>query len=104
MAKTKRGVNEGRQNQPPKSKYPLFFILGGAAILIITAIFAFQKTPAPFTPEVTGGPSLKADKVDVNLGDIKLGKTVQVSFELSNIGDQPLKFSKDPYIEVIEGC
>lgn len=78
--------------------------LAGAAILIIAALFALQNKPASFTPEVTGSPSLKADKKKVDLGDVKLGQTVQVSFEISNVGDQPLKFSKAPYIEVKEGC
>ena len=78
--------------------------LAGAAILIMAAFFAFSKKPASFTPEVTGGPSLKVDKEKVDLGDVKLGQTVQVSFEISNVGDQPLKFSKAPYIEVKEGC
>jgi hypothetical protein len=78
--------------------------LAGAAILIIAAFFVFQKKPAAFAPEVTGGPSLKADKQMVDLGDVKLGQTVQVSFEISNVGDQPLKLSETPYVEVKEGC
>ena len=104
MAKDRKNSYQGRQSQPQKSKYPLFFILGGAAILIITAIFAFQKPPAPYTPEVTGGPSLRADKEALDFGDVKLGKTVTASFELKNIGDQPLSFSNAPYVELIEGC
>ena len=78
--------------------------LAGAAILLIAAFFAFQKKPTSFTPEVTGSPSLKADKEKVDLGDVKLGQTVEVSFEIINVGDQPLIFSKAPYIEVKEGC
>ncbi len=33
-----------------------------------------------------------------------LGQTVEVSFQVSNAGDQPLRFSQAPYIEVLEGC
>jgi hypothetical protein len=29
---------------------------------------------------------------------------VEVSFQLTNVGDQALRFSKAPYIEVLEGC
>jgi hypothetical protein len=54
--------------------------------------------------EVEGAPSLKADQAEVNLGDVKLGQTVQASFTISNIGDQPLTFSGKPYIEVVAGC
>ena len=54
--------------------------------------------------EVSGKPELKADRELVDLGDIKLGKTTTVAFEVTNVGDQTLKFTKAPYIEVVEGC
>lgn len=104
MSKVKRGISKSRQVQRNQNKLPLIMALAGAAILIIAAFFAFQKKPASFTPEVTGGPSLKADKQKVDLGDVKLGQTVEVSFDITNVGDQPLKFFKAPYIEVKEGC
>lgn len=104
MAKARRSTSKGRQSLSESSKLPLFFVLGGAVILIIAAFFAFQKNPTSFSAEVSSGPSLKADKEKVDLGDVKLGNTVQVSFELKNSGDQPLQFSKAPYIEVVEGC
>ena len=104
MSKVKRGVSKSRQVKRKQSKLPLIMALAGVAILIIAAFFAFQKKPTSYTPEVTGGSSLKADKEKVDLGDVKLGQTVQVSFEISNVGDQPLKFSKLPFIEVKEGC
>ncbi len=104
MSKVKRGTSKSQQVRPQKNKLPLIIALAGAAILIVAVYFAFQKRADPFTPEVTGGPSLKADKEKVDLGDVKLGQTVQVSFEISNVGDKPLRFSKAPYIEVKEGC
>ncbi len=54
--------------------------------------------------EVKGSPSLKVDKDNVDLGDEKLGNTVAVTFQVTNIGDQPLRFSEQPYVEVVEGC
>ncbi|BCY16607.1 MAG: DUF1573 domain-containing protein [Anaerolineae bacterium] len=104
MSKSRRGVSKSRQVQRQQNKLPLIMALAGAAILLIASFFAFQKKPASFTPEVTGGPSLKADKEKVDLGTVKLGQTVEVSFEIRNVGDQPLKFSKAPFIEVKEGC
>jgi hypothetical protein len=65
---------------------------------------AFQKKAVPYTPETTGGPSLQTNQQTVDLGNEKLGSTVQVSFTLKNVGDQPLVFTKIPYIEVVEGC
>lgn len=104
MSKLKRGVSKSRQVQRKHNKLPLIMALAGAAVLIVAAFFAFQKRADPFTPEVTGSPSLKVDKEKVDLGDVKLGQTVEVSFEVKNMGDQPLKFTKLPFIEVKEGC
>jgi len=33
-----------------------------------------------------------------------LGKTVEVSFLLTNVGDKTLQFTQAPTIEVKEGC
>jgi hypothetical protein len=113
MSQTKRNVPKRqaiqsnakrKQNPRARSKIPLFLMLGGAAILIAALFFVFRKPAPPYTPEVSGGPSLKADKEKVDLGDIRLGRTVQVSFTIKNVGDQPLQFSDAPYIEVKEGC
>src|SRR5512144_125343 len=54
--------------------------------------------------EVKGAPSLRTSQAEVNLGNVKLGQTVQASFTVSNAGDQPLLFSGRPYIEVVAGC
>lgn len=104
MAKTRRNIPKGHQSQKKNGNLPLFIILGGVAILIIAAFFAFQKKPSSYTPEVAGKPNLVADKESVDLGNVKLGNTVNVSFELKNTGDQPVQFSKAPYIEIKEGC
>lgn len=80
----------------------LFF--AGGLLLVVGAIFAFRKPESKVAIEVTGSPSLKVDQQKVDLGDIKIGRTVDVKFNLMNVGDKPLRFSKLPYIEVVEGC
>ena len=59
MSKVNRGVSKSRPVQRKQNKLPLIMALAGAAILIIAAFFALPKETASFTPEVTGGPSLK---------------------------------------------
>lgn len=94
-----------------RNRWPSLLIIGGGLILLFGAIYALtrprqsaQETQTKAPIEVTGAPSLKVDRDTVNLGDINLGRTVSVSFQLTNVGDKPLKFSKKPYIEVKEGC
>jgi len=72
--------------------------LAGLILLIGCAAAPVSK------PEVTGAPKLKVDKESINLGDRKVGQLVSASFEITNVGDQPLRFTEAPYIEVAAGC
>ncbi len=76
-------------------------VLVGLAFLALRGKSAAQPLA---TIEVYGAPSLKVDQEQVDLGDVKLGRLVQVSFRLTNVGDQPLHFSEAPYVELVEGC
>lgn len=84
---------------------PILLGLGGL-ILLIMAAFALRgsedRTKAEI--EVTGAPSIKVDKEQVDLGDVKLDQPVEVTFQITNVGDQTLRFAEQPFIEVVEGC
>jgi hypothetical protein len=75
-------------------------------LLIAGAFFAFQgfRSSPPANIEVIGAPSLKVDKEQVDLGDVHLGQWVSATFQLTNVGDKTLRFTRQPYIEVLEGC
>ena len=100
--KSKRG--QRKKNQVRKL-WPLLIAIGGIA-LIGLALWATRRGDA--TPdaviEVQGAPSLKVDQEKIDLGDIRLGKTVSASFTLTNVGDKPLRLTDQPYIEVAAGC
>lgn len=97
---------------PPRSRGSALGIgLAMVAALAVLAVAGFalwrNNTSGPsanLTPEVNGAPRLTADKQTVDLGDIALGTTAQTSFEITNTGDQTLRFAKAPYVEVVEGC
>ena len=70
----------------------------------VWAILGSRGSGGQVPIEVTGAPRLKADRPRVDLGDIRLGRTVEVSFQLANVGDQPLALTEAPYVTVAEGC
>ena len=99
--KNKKQYRHGRKRVP----WPLLFVVGGGLLLILAAVSVFKRPSQAKVPiEVAGSASLKVDKQKVDLGNVKLGRTVDVSFEIMNVGDQTLRFSKLPFIEVVEGC
>jgi hypothetical protein len=104
--KKKRKPGVSRHNTP-RSKAPLLIIAGGVALVAIAGLLIFGGgTPAspPAAVEVSGAPALKVDKEKVDVGDVRLGESVTVNFELANAGDQPLRFTEQPYVTVVEGC
>jgi hypothetical protein len=85
----------------------VLLVLAGI-VLVAGTLFAVWKSgqsSAPQVPiEVQGSPSLEVDRDRVDLGDVPLGKTVTVSFQIANVGDKTLRFSQKPFVEVREGC
>jgi len=80
--------------------------MGLGVLLVITAIVSLLRGPGTGRAaiEVTGQPRLRVDRQLVDLGAVRLGQTVEASFTLTNVGDQPLRLTQAPYIEVVEGC
>ena len=90
-----------------RGTHPLIFIAGGLVLVGVAALLIFGggSTAAPQAgPEVIGAPSLKANQPLVDLGNVRLGEWVRASFELTNVGDRPIVFTEQPYVEVVEGC
>ena len=87
------------------SRWIIGLLLAVALLLVAAAAYALSGSGGnPAAVEVSGAPRLRVDRELVDLGDIPLGRTVQVDFRLTNVGDQPLRFTETPYIEVVEGC
>ena len=97
-----------RQKQAAASSpWPLALIAVGVVLISVVA-FAVWQAAGKGTPEVpveaTGTPKLKVDKDKVDLGDVPLGQTVEVTFNIANTGDKQLRFTETPYVELVEGC
>lgn len=94
---------------PRRSPSPLWLIVAGvglvlAALLATLGGGASNKGGSSANIEVSGAPRLKVEKETIDHGNVKLGTPVRDTVQVTNIGDQPLRFSEAPYIEVKEGC
>ncbi len=91
-----------------KTKPPIWVwaILAAGVVLIAFVVIdtASRDSTPPPAPLVTGNPALQVDKQAEDFGTVTLGQTVEAKFEVTNVGDQPLRFTQPPYVEVIEGC
>ena len=101
--KPKNNMRRGTKPSAP-ARGPLLLMVAGALLLGVVALWAWRSNVPPTSTTASGTPSLKADKEKVDLGDVRLGQTVSVAFELTNTGEAPLRFREAPYVEVVEGC
>jgi hypothetical protein len=102
---SKRAIRAAQKQRRRKLKSLSIILLGSAFIFTFAVIQLKQYLPvAGAVLEVSGAPSLKIDKEFVDFGDVRYERPVGASFQLTNVGDRPLKFSRAPYIEVVEGC
>lgn len=108
QSKIKKNTHiKNNRRETAKSNLALYLVLGGIA-LVAAALFAVWKSGQPAAAgvpiEVKGQPSLKVDRERLDFGDVKLGQTVTASFTLANAGDQTLRITQAPTIQVLEGC
>jgi hypothetical protein len=95
------------QGSPGKSRLPLILVAGGVVIILLAAFFVYsgsQSSKSNSAQETGGVPVLKVDKERIDFGDVKVDTPVTASFEISNAGDDPLRISQVPKVEVVEGC
>jgi hypothetical protein len=104
----KKSTKRSTKRRSNWSKGPVPMLLALAGVLIVTAALVLRaqsnRQTEVFIPQANGGPKLSVDKETIDFGKVKMGKMVQASFKVTNLGDGDLRFLKAPYIEVVEGC
>jgi hypothetical protein len=82
----------------PARKQPTrgLIALGIGGLLIIAAVLYFALP--------NGTPELAVDREKIDFGFVKHNTRKTFALNVTNIGDGVLKFKKQPYIEVLEGC
>lgn len=86
-----------RQKQRKNFPWPLV-ALGG--ILLIAAAFLFTNQG----DDGGGTPSIAVDQQLIDYGDQHFGTNLTFKIKVTNTGDGTLRFTEEPYIEILEGC
>ena len=103
--KNKRNSKRAKNKKQKKPFVWLIIAFGGILLYGAIALVLPKMDPEPYIPEVFGAPSMKVDKEKIDLGDVRLGKTVYAKFKLTNVGDEILFLDGEKsQIKVVEGC
>ena len=109
MSKKKRAkVRKYRRKKVVKSRsrVPMLLVgIGAALIVVVAAWFVFNRGDNSTDNEVTGDPPrLEVDKELIDFGDVPVNEYVTARFRVTNTGGQILRFTKQPYVKLVEGC
>lgn len=94
------------QRKQAKKTLPIWLIIGGVGlILILSAVFLSGIGRDKAGIKVTGAPKIQVDQDIYDYGTVKLGGVpIRTVVQITNVGDQTLRFTEAPYVEVLEGC
>jgi hypothetical protein len=96
--------------KPKRSRLPIWLALAaGLGLLLLGGWSIWNNNNAQTQAnqaniQVKGAPRLKVEQDVIDHGDLKLGNQVRDDVRVTNIGDQPLRFTQAPIVEVKEGC
>ncbi len=89
----------------PQSAMPFVLAVLGLVVIGAAVLITLANGPAPgFDPEVSGSPVIKVEQPSYDLGDQTLNTVAEVTYEITNVGDEPLRILDVPEVQVLEGC
>lgn len=91
-----------KQQQQKKSLTLIAMIAGGLLLLAAAAFFVFGAGGS--AAGGGGTPKLVVDQEKIDYGDVHFGVNKTFTIKVTNAGDGLLRFKKQPYIQVLEGC
>jgi len=96
-----------KKRQQRKKRQKLIWAISAGVLLVASVVFALVQNASRINPElveVQGRPAVKVDQEVIDYGYVRLNTNLTFDIKVTNVGDQTLRFSETPYVEVLEGC
>jgi len=82
-----------------RANFPWPLVALGGVLLLLAAFFLATRNG-----DDGGTPSLSVDQQKIDYGFVRFGESKAFTIKVTNTGNGTLRFTEDPYIEVVEGC
>jgi hypothetical protein len=93
-----------KKQKKRKFPLPLLILFGVGGFLLVAAMVLFTGRNRDNAAIGDSTPMLKVDQERIDYGDVKFNTPKTFTITVTNIGDKELRFTKEPYIKVLEGC
>jgi hypothetical protein len=93
-----------KKQKKRKFPLPLLILFGVGGFLLVAAMVLYTGRNRDSAAYGDGTPILKVDQERIDYGDVKFNTPKTFTITVTNIGDEVLRFTKEPYIKVLEGC
>ena len=95
-------MSKKNRNRKQKKKNLLWPLVALGGLLLIVAAFFFANQGGG--GDGGGTPSIAVDQQKIDYGDVKFNEEKTFSIKVTNTGAGTLRFTEQPYIEIMEGC
>jgi len=93
-------MNKKYNKQKQRKGFPWTIVVFGGILLIVAAFFFANQDGG----SGGGTPSIAIDQQKIDYGDVKFNVEKTFAIKVTNTGDGTLRFSEEPYVQVLEGC
>jgi hypothetical protein len=91
-------MSKKNKRRKQRNPFPWPLVVFGGILLLVAAFFFANQGGG------SGTPSIAVDQQKIDFGDVKFDTEKIFAFKVTNTGNGTLRFTEDPYIEVVEGC
>ena len=94
---------KGQQNKQPRKKKSPWPIVVAGGLLVAAAVFFFVYWSG--TGKHGSGPQqIAVDQQQIDYGYVRFGVNKSFDLKVTNVGGAVLRFSQEPYVQVLAGC
>ncbi len=99
--KKQQQSKQQQSKQQRKKKFPWPIVVVGGILVIAAVFFVYRSGTGKHS---SGPPKIAVDQPKIDYGYVRFGTNKTFNLEVTNIGGAVLRFSQEPYVQVLAGC